>query len=137
MNIIWLPSSNPEDDTLPHRTGVGFASQQNRPPNDRFGSKAASSLRAACQLPPAADMPISSRHQQPRHLNSKPFTARAAGMPRAPPGLFVHEPEQVSLTPIWLRRRALLRTSTKEYRYREWRSGRETLVVARILPPRR
>src|SRR6478672_9262490 len=94
------------------------------------GSKAASSLRAACQLPPAADMPISSRHQQPRHLNSKPFTARAAGMPRAPPALFVHEPEQVTLTPIWLRRRALLRTSTKEYRYREWRSGRETLVVA-------
>jgi len=45
-------------------------------------------------------------------------------------GYFVHEPEQISLTSIWRRRRALLGTSTKEYRYREWRSGRETLVVA-------
>jgi len=45
-------------------------------------------------------------------------------------GYSVHEPEQISLTPIWRRRRAFLRTSTKEYRYREWRSGCETLVVA-------
>ena len=30
-------------------------------------------------------------------------------------GYFVHEPEQISLTPIWRRRRAFLRTSTKEY----------------------
>src|SRR6202049_3129741 len=45
-------------------------------------------------------------------------------------GYFVHEPEQISLTPIWRRRRAFLRTSTKEYRYREWRSGCKALVVA-------